>query len=111
MRKKIVGYQLVYILGALLCLQACKDDSMLTESLPIANQTYTESFDNFQTAYNNGWRSINKSNPVGRKWFDAAETPNFGSVNYLATYYPEWNQAQFTLDPAQFSNIAYPNRI
>jgi hypothetical protein len=111
MRKKIVCYQLLLALAAIVCLQACKDDSILTESLPIPDQTYTESFDNFQTAYNKGWRSINKSNPVGRKWFDAAETPNFGSVNYLATYYPEWNQAQYSLDPAQFANIAYPNRI
>jgi hypothetical protein len=111
MRKKIVRYQLIFALSALVCLQACKDDSVLTESLPIPNQTYTESFDNYLTAYNKGWRTINKSNPVGRKWFDGAETPNFGSLNYLVTYYPEWNQAQYSLDPAQFSNIAYPNRI
>jgi len=111
MRKKIVRYHLLFSLASIVCLQACKDDSILTQPLPIADQTYTESFDNYQTAYNKGWRTINKSNPVGRKWFDAAETPNFGSLNYLATYYPEWNQAQYSLDPAQFSNVAYPNRI
>lgn len=111
MIKKTLQYQLVFALVAIWFLQACKDDSILTERLAVADQTYSESFDNYQTAYDKGWRAINKSTPVGRKWFDATETPNYGSLNYLATYYPEWNQAQFSLDPAQFANVAYPNRI
>lgn len=111
MRKKIGRFQLLFVFSILVCFQSCKDDSILTKPLPIPDQSFTESFDNYQTAYGKGWRAINKSNPVGRKWFDGAETPNFGSVNYLVTYYPDWNQAQYSLDPAQFSNLPYPNRI
>lgn len=91
-------------------LNACKDDSDLAIPPPIVAPNYTESFDNFQEAYNNGWRTNNKSAPFGRKWYDVAETPNFGSVNYVAIYYPEWEQAQFTLDSAQFPNTPFPGR-
>ena len=89
---------------------ACKDDSNLAIPPPLIAHNYTESFDNFQEAYNNGWRTINKSTPFGRKWYDVAEAPNFGSVNYVAIYYPEWEQAQFTLDSAQFPNTPFPGR-
>ena len=91
-------------------LNACKDDSYLTIPPSIPAQNYTESFDNFQEAYTNGWRTINRSTPFGRKWYDVAEAPNFGSVNYVAIYYPAWEQAQFTLDSAQFPNAPFPGR-
>jgi len=91
-------------------LNACKDDSYLAVPAPLPAQNYTESFDNFQEAYANGWRTNNRSTPFGRKWYDVAEAPNFGSVNYVAVYYPEWEQAQFTLDSAQFPNTPFPGR-
>lgn len=99
-----------YAVIMLLVFQSCKDDSNLTESLPIEDQSYTESFDNFQEAYGKGWRGINRSTPVGRKLYDVAENPIITSPNYVAIYYPEWNQAQFTLDSLQFSFFAYPAR-
>lgn len=110
MRKNLLRNFFVYSGAALLLLQSCKDDSKLTVALPTPDQTFTESFDNYEEAYAKGWRSINKSTPVGGKWYDVAETPNFGSVNYVSVYYPEWNQAQFTLDSAQFPNAAFPQR-
>jgi hypothetical protein len=96
---------------ALLLLQACKDDSILTTPLPGADKSFTESFDNYKEAYEKGWRSINKSRPTGRIWYDVAETPDFGTVNYVVNYYPGWEQAQFTLARNQFPNATYPNRI
>ena len=95
----------------LLSLQACKDDSYLTKALPPPDKSFSESFDNYQEAYDKGWRSINLSQPTGRKWYDVAEAPDFGSPNYVVTYFPGWQQAQFSLDPKQFPNAPYPNRI
>lgn len=94
-----------------LLLQSCKDDSYLTQAVPVPDQSFSESFDDFQEAYNKGWRAINRSNPLGRKWYDVTETPIITSPNYVAIYYPEWNQAQFTLDSLQFGlNTPFPKR-
>lgn len=110
MRKIILRKSLAYIALILLTLQSCKDDSFLTNPLPVQDQSFTESFDVYQEAYDKGWRAINKSTPVGRKWLDVTETPIITSPNYVAIYYPEWNQAQFTLDSNQFVNTAFPQR-
>lgn len=110
MRKNLLRNFVAYSGLAIIMLQSCKDDSKLTVALPTADQTFTESFDNYEEAYAKGWRSINKSTPVGAKWYDVAETPNFGSVNYVSVYFPEWNQAQFSLDSLQFPNATYPKR-
>lgn len=90
--------------------QSCKDDSYLTIPPPPPDQSFRESFDSYDEAYTKGWRSVNNSFPIGRKWYDVAETPNFGSVNYVAIYYPGWNQAQFTLDSLQFPYAPFPQR-
>ncbi len=111
MRKTILRNLVAYSGLAIVLLQSCKDDSKLRESLPTPDQSFYESFDNYQTAYANGWRSINKSTPVGRIWYDATETPDFGTPNYLVKYFPGWEQAQLTLDPAQFPNADFPGRI
>jgi len=111
MQNKNLGYLYAFAALLFLMVQACKDDSGLTVKNHLPTPTLTESFDNYQDAYAKGWRAINKSNPPGRKWFDVAETPDFGSVNYLVTYFPDWNQAQFSLDRAQFPNAPYPNRL
>ena len=95
-----------------LVFQSCKDDSYLTESVPVPGVSFKESFDNYQEAYDKGWRAINKSTPVGRKFYDVTETPIITSPNYVAIYYPEWNQAQFTLDSSQFGlSTPFPGRI
>lgn len=91
-------------------LPSCKDDSYLTIPPPLPDASFTESFDNYDEAYAKGWRSVNNSDPIGRKWYDVAETPDFGSPNYVVTYYPGWNQAQFTLDSLQFPYAPFPQR-
>jgi len=111
MRKTILRGSFAYSVAILLGLQSCKDDSFLTKSLPIADQSFSESFDNYREAYDKGWRAINKSSPVGRRYYDVTETPVITSPNYVAIYYPEWNQAQFTLDSLQYASIPFPGRI
>jgi hypothetical protein len=111
MRNKFLRNSLAWAAISALVLPACKDDSNLTVPPPPADQSFVESFDNFQDATNRGWKSVNNSFPLGRIWYDAAEVPNFGSPNYLVTYFPNWAQAQLSLDPLQFPNAPYPNRI
>lgn len=110
MRKTILRKSPAYIALILLVLQSCRNDSYLTTPLPIADQSFSESFDVYQEAYDKGWRALNKSTPVGRKWLDVTETPIITSPNYVAIYYPEWNQAQFTLDSIQYASIPFPQR-
>jgi hypothetical protein len=110
MSKNFVHNFLICAGTVIVFLNACKDDSYLAIPASLPAQNYTESFDNFQEAYANGWRTNNRSAPFGRKWYDVAEAPNFGSVDYVAIYYPEWEQAQFTLDSAQFPNTPFPGR-
>jgi hypothetical protein len=110
MRKRNLRNLLAYTALSFVLLQSCNDDSNLTAKAPIEDQSFTESFDNFGEAISKGWKRFNTSNPTGRKWYDAAEVPNFGSLNYLVVYSPDWDQAQFTLDSLQFPNTIFPQR-
>ncbi|MEO5893882.1 MAG: choice-of-anchor J domain-containing protein [Ferruginibacter sp.] len=112
MKKSILRNLPAYVVVILLALQSCKDDSYLVNALPVPGRSFTESFDNYQEAYDKGWRALNKSTPTGRKWYDVTETPIITTPDYVAIYYPEWNQAQFTLDSLQFGiNTPFPGRI
>lgn len=110
MRKKILRNLVAFTGMAVVLFQSCKDDSKLTAPIPATDQSFTESFDNFSEATSNGWVAINKSTPMGAIWYDVAETPDFGSPNYVVKYYPNWEQAQLTLDSAQFPNAPFPGR-
>lgn len=48
-------------------LQSCKDDSYLLAPPPVPDQSFVEEFDTAQSAYNRGWRYINRSDVVGRR--------------------------------------------
>lgn len=111
MRKNLLRNLLVCSGLAVVLLQSCKDDSNLTVPVPPSDASFTESFDNFSEALSKGWYTFNKSSPAGPIMYDVAELPDFGSPNYVCKYYPQWEQAQLTLDPAQFPNAPYPNRI
>ena len=110
MRKKILRNLLACLGLAVLFFQSCKDDSKLTVLPPPADASFNESFDNFSEALEKGWVNINKSSPQGPVLYDVAEAPNFGSPNYVNIYYPKWEQAQLTLDSAQFPNAPFPQR-
>ncbi|MFM2359043.1 MAG: hypothetical protein RLY16_1036 [Bacteroidota bacterium] len=110
MRKRTLRSLIAYSALSFVLLQSCKDDSSLTSKSPIPDQSFTESFDNFDEAISRGWRKINKSFPTGRIWYDVAEAPNFGSNNYVVKYGPDWDQAQYTLDSLQFPFAPFPQR-
>jgi hypothetical protein len=111
MRNNFLRNSLMGAALASLVFQACKDDSNLTVPPPTPDESFVETFDNFQDATNRGWKQVNNSSPLGRVWYDGAEVPNYGSPNYLVIYHPQWAQAQLSLDPNQFPNAPYPNRI
>lgn len=111
MSKKILRNLLACLGLSVVVLQSCKDDSNLTVPVPPADASFSESFDDFSEALGKGWVNINKSSPMGPILYDVAEVPNFGSPNYVSIYYPRWEQAQLTLDPAQFPTAPYPGRI
>lgn len=110
MTKKNLRNVLAFAAMAIVLFQSCKDDSYLTTPPPPTDQSFTESFDNFSEAVSKGWIAINKSTPQGAIWYDVAETPNFGSANYVVKYFPTWEQAQLTLDSLQFPNAPFPGR-
>lgn len=110
MRKKILRNLVAFTGMAVVLFQSCKDDSKLTAPIDPTDQSFTESFDNFSEASTKGWVAINKSTPMGAIWYDVAETPDFGSPNYVVKYFPNWEQAQLTLDSAQFPNAPFPGR-
>lgn len=110
MRKRSLRSLLSYAALSFVLLQSCKDDSNLTEKSPVPDQSFQESFDNFDEAVSRGWRRINKSAPTGAIWYDVAEIPNLGQVNAVVKYTPDWDQAQFTLDSTLFPNAPFPQR-
>lgn len=110
MRKSLVRSALALSAVLMLGLQSCKDDSNLTTPLPTPDQSFVETFDNFQEAYNRGWRTVNRSEPVGRTWYDIAEVPNMGTPNYVSVYGSDWGQAQLTVDSNSYVNVPFPRR-
>ncbi len=101
MRRISICYLVCLFLTSSVLLVACKDDAYLATSPPLPDASFKESFDTYQDAYDKGWRAINKSNPIGIKWYDVAQYPIVTTPNYMAIYYPEWNQAQYSVDENQ----------
>lgn len=81
MRKSAFSQLLLCTVLSIAVLQSCKDDSHLAAAPPIPDQSFVEEFDTLQTAYNKGWRFINKSENVG--------TTNWtqGSIGGILTAY------------------------
>ena len=64
-------------------LQSCKDDSYLLAPPPVPNQSFVEEFDTAQSAYNRGWRFINRSDVIGRRnWGNPVPDANAGIPFY-----------------------------
>src|SRR6187551_3547294 len=64
-------------------LQSCKDDSYLLTPPPVPDQSFVEEFDTVQSAYNRGWRFINRSDVIGRRnWGNPVPDANTGIPFY-----------------------------
>lgn len=84
MRKTILRKILAYSALALLILQSCKDDSSLTKSLPIPDQSFVEEFDTIGAAASRGWKFINRSEPIGPQDWVQGQTGN--QINSYTAY-------------------------
>jgi len=67
-------------------LQSCKDDSYLLTPPPVPDQSFVEEFDTAQSAYNRGWRFINRSELVGRtNWQNPTTLTGIPFISYSGT--------------------------
>jgi hypothetical protein len=67
-------------------LQSCKDDSYLLIPPPVPDQSFVEEFDTAQSAYNRGWRFINRSELIGRtNWQNPTSLTGIPFISYSGT--------------------------
>ena len=67
-------------------LQSCKDDSYLLTPPPVPDQSFVEEFDTAQSAYNRGWRFINRSELIGRtNWQNPTTLTGIPFISYSGT--------------------------
>jgi hypothetical protein len=67
---------------------SCKDDSDLAIVPELKGKSFAEEFDNVTTPYNNGWRTINRSFPVGPNHFkEPTQYDGFGAPFLLWNAY------------------------
>lgn len=65
--KKSISFGFLLAILPILTLLSCKDDSYLLTPPPVPDQSFVEEFDTAQSAYNRGWRFVNRSVLVGRR--------------------------------------------
>jgi hypothetical protein len=65
MSKKLLFNLVLWIGIPCLLFTSCVDDKYLIEPPVVKNQSFVEEFDTMMTAYNRGWRLVNRSNPIG----------------------------------------------
>ena len=67
-------------------LQSCKDDSYLLAPPPVPDQSFVEEFDTAKSAYNRGWRFINRSDEIGRRsWQNPDGNSGIPFLSYSGT--------------------------
>ena len=86
MKKSTLSGFLLASLSILTLLQSCKDDSYLLDPPPTPDQSFVEEFDTAQSAYNRGWRFINRSDLIGRtSWQNPSVLAGIPFLSYSGT--------------------------
>lgn len=70
-------------------LQSCKDDRYLLAPPPVPDNSFYQDFDTLQNAYNQGWRFINKTSPIGfHEWVTGAivQMPAYKGIGMLYSF-------------------------
>ena len=84
-KSKLSGF-LLASLSFLTLLQSCEDDSYLLAPPPVPDQSFVEEFDTAQSAYNRGWRFINRSDLIGRtNWQNPSVLAGIPFLSYSGT--------------------------
>src|SRR5688572_25210187 len=89
MRKSTLAGFLLSAFFFLIVLQSCKDDSYLLAPAPVPNTSFYQDFDTLTNAYNQGWRFINKTTPLGFfQWTTGAifQMPAYKGVGMLYSF-------------------------
>ncbi len=82
MRKSTFSRLLLFAFVSTVLFQSCKDDAFLLNPPPIPDQSITEEFDTLARAHARGWRTINRSMPLGPgDWIEAYT--NFQNRPYM----------------------------
>lgn len=67
-------------------IQSCRNDEYLAAAPPVPDQSFVEQFDTMQNAFNNGWRWLNRSTPIGTStWMQAPGTPEMSAYSSRGT--------------------------
>ena len=86
MKKSTLSGFLLASLSFLTLLQSCEDDSYLLAPPPVPDQSFVEEFDTVQSAYNRGWRFINRSDVIGRtNWQNPTVLTGIPFLSYSGT--------------------------
>ena len=105
MRKSTLTGFLLSAFISLTILQSCKDDSYLLAPPPVPNNSFYQDFDTLQSAYNQGWRFINKTTPLGNHEWDVggfSVLPPYKGIGMLFSF----NTVSNPSASATFSNWA-----
>lgn len=89
MRRRILPYILLCVGVPAMLFTSCVDDRYLSEEPAVKNQSFVEEFDTVISAYNRGWRFVNRSVPVGRTVWTQGSTYTAYSSRAANTGYAE----------------------
>lgn len=78
MRRRILPKLLLWVGIPIMLFSSCVDDKYLTEPPPVPDQSFVEEFDTLMSAYNRGWRLVNRSEPIGPTNWNQIGDPQFG---------------------------------
>lgn len=93
MRKRAISNILAGIgVSLTLLFTACVDDTNLMPP-PTPDNSFTEEFDTVQSAWDRGWRFMNRSTPFGRLWVESPTFPVYPFTN-IGKFSPDWQQAE-----------------
>lgn len=93
MRKRAFSHLLMGIgVSLTLSLTSCVSDTNLTPP-PAPSNSFTEEFDTLQSAWDRGWRFLNRSTPAGRIWVNyTSQFPTYPHTDDII-YHPDWKNA------------------
>lgn len=89
MRKSTLSGFLLSTFFFLIVLQSCKDDSYLLAPPPVPDNSFYQDFDTLTNAYNQGWRFINRTTPLGFfQWTTGAisQMPAYKGIGMLYSF-------------------------
>ncbi len=103
MRKASLAKIIAIFSVVLISLSSCNDDREALAPAPPGDYSFTEEFDTVKSAWDRGWRFMNRSFPAGRLWVnDPSGFPTFPFTD-IQYFNPGWEQGNAAWFPAYSS--------